>query len=92
MVDRMLFFRSERDAIRIRRRWTEGELGRLQSSAGKPGTAIVPMRESDGYKADWIGLKTLDAAKKIDFLSFEGEHIRFSQDFWEHQVLPYFNA
>jgi palmitoyl-protein thioesterase len=49
---------------------------------------IVAMRDSEGYKGDWIGLKTLDQAGKLKNASFVGEHIRFSNEFWDENVLP----
>eukprot|EP00475_Leptophrys_vorax_P031754 TRINITY_DN482_c0_g1_i1.p1 TRINITY_DN482_c0_g1~~TRINITY_DN482_c0_g1_i1.p1 ORF type:complete len:290 (-),score=81.46 TRINITY_DN482_c0_g1_i1:50-919(-) len=53
---------------------------------------IVEMRDTEAYSGDWIGLKTLDQQKKLDLLSFEGEHIRFTQQFWDEQVMPYFDV
>jgi len=50
---------------------------------------IVALRDSEGYKGDWIGLQTLDKAGKVHNASFVGEHIRFSSDFWDSTVLPY---
>jgi len=50
---------------------------------------IVPMEQSDGYKGDWIGLKSLDEAGKIHKSSFVGEHIRFNSSYWDTVVLPY---
>jgi len=49
---------------------------------------IVAMRDSEGYAGDWIGLKTLDTAGKLKNSSFVGEHIRFSSDYWDQNVLP----
>lgn len=37
---------------------------------------IQPLRESPIYKEDWIGLQTLDKAKKLKFLSVEGDHLK----------------
>jgi len=58
---------------------------------GKSGkdAPIVAMKDSEGYKGDWIGLKTLDEAGKIHTSSFVGEHIRFTSQFWDETVLPY---
>lgn len=53
---------------------------------------VVDVQDSEGYEGDWIGLKTLDQQKKIDFKSFEGEHIRFSNQFWNDEILPYFDV
>jgi palmitoyl-protein thioesterase len=65
--------------------------GRGALPARYVGTPVVELRDSQAYKEDWLGLKTLDSAKKIDFLQFPGEHIRFSAEFWSHRtVLLYF--
>lgn len=50
---------------------------------------LVDMVDTDGYKGDWIGLKTLDAAKKIDRHTYIGDHLRFSSKFWDTTILPY---
>lgn len=50
---------------------------------------LVAMRDSEGYQGDWIGLKTLDEAGKINTSSFDGEHIRFTSEYWDQNVLPY---
>ncbi|CBY11072.1 unnamed protein product [Oikopleura dioica] len=51
---------------------------------------IVPLRESDIYKEDWIGLKILDEANKLVFLTTPGGHMLFS-DAWllEDIIIPY---
>jgi len=51
--------------------------------------AIVALRDSEGYKGDWTGLKTLDLAGKLHNSSFVGEHIRFTSEYWDATVLPY---
>jgi len=50
---------------------------------------IVAMRDSEGYQKDWMGLKTLDTAGKLHNSSFVGEHIRFTDAYWDATVLPY---
>ncbi len=60
--------------------WTWGTTG-----AKAP---ITAMRDSEGYKGDWIGLQTLDKAGKLSNSSFVGEHIRFSSEYWNDNVLP----
>ena len=51
---------------------------------------IVPMEKSEGYLGDWIGLRTLDEAGRLMRLTFEGDHLRFTSDFWSKQILPLF--
>jgi len=50
---------------------------------------ITGIRDSEGYQGDWIGLKTLDNAGKLHNSSFVGEHIRFTDAYWDATVLPY---
>ena len=52
---------------------------------------IVALRDSEGYKGDFIGLQTLDKAGKLHSSQFVGEHIRFNNSYWDSVVLPYFN-
>lgn len=51
---------------------------------------VVPMRETTGYKEDWIGLQTLDRSGRLYTHSYSGEHLRFTSEFWDQTVLPYF--
>ena len=43
-------------------------------------TELVAMRDAPWYKEDWFGLKILDEAKKIEFHSTPGNHLRFKKD------------
>ena len=56
--------------------------------SGKHAT-VVPMRDTKAYAEDFIGLQTLDKAGKIDMLTYEGDHLQFSSDFWTSKILPY---
>jgi palmitoyl-protein thioesterase len=48
----------------------------------------IGLRDTDGYKGDWLGLQTLDKAGKIDIYTYVGEHLRFSNEFWNDKILP----
>lgn len=41
------------------------------------------------YTEDWIGLKTLDAAGKVKFVSVPGEHLQMAHDDVVKHVVPY---
>jgi len=41
---------------------------------------VVPMRETEWYKQDLFGLKTVDEAGKIQFNTTTGNHLQFSRD------------
>jgi len=49
---------------------------------------VVSMRDSEGYQGDWVGLKTLDQQGKLKNMTFDGEHLQFSNEFWHDNVLP----
>ena len=51
------------------------------------GKIILPYNETDLYKQDWIGLKKLDQEGKVDFLSVEGDHLRFDDQFFIHDII-----
>lgn len=53
-------------------------------------TRIQPLRESDTYKEDWLGLKTMDNANKLVFLSWKGDHLQWDDEtFVKDIVKPY---
>lgn len=58
----------------------------------KPGQdrEVVKLRDSQLYQEDWLGLKKLDMAGRLDFLEVEGDHLRFTLEwFIENIVNPY---
>lgn len=55
-------------------------------------TELVSMQDAPWYTEDWFGLKTLDAAKKIDTYSTPGNHLRFTEAFLVEMVQKYFTA
>ena len=62
--------------------WKWGESGKHAE--------VVPMRDTIAYKDDYIGLRTLDEAGKVDHHTYVGDHLRFSDSFWSSTILPYF--
>ena len=50
---------------------------------------VVPLKETQGYKEDFIGLKTLDDDKKLELLTYEGEHLGFTAEWWAKNILPH---
>ena len=46
------------------------------------GQVMLPYNETDLYKEDWIGLKTLNEDGRVDFLSVKGDHLRFDDKFF----------
>jgi len=53
---------------------------------------ILTMEQTDLYQQDWIGLKTLNTAGRLQFLSIEGNHMQIDLDwFSEYVITPYLN-
>jgi palmitoyl-protein thioesterase len=50
---------------------------------------VVPVNETDFYKNDYIGLKSLDDAGKIKRVEWPGEHLQFSNDQITNEVVPF---
>lgn len=59
-----------------------GSLKPLQAKAarGEPTHEVIPLRDSQLYLEDWIGLRGLDEADKLEFLWCNGSHMEFSLD------------
>jgi hypothetical protein len=52
----------------------------------------VPMRETPGYANDTLGLRTLDQAGKLLFISWSGDHLAIPQDGIEVIVRDFLSA
>eukprot|EP01089_Gocevia_fonbrunei_P014355 TRINITY_DN3919_c0_g2_i2.p1 TRINITY_DN3919_c0_g2~~TRINITY_DN3919_c0_g2_i2.p1 ORF type:complete len:299 (-),score=47.10 TRINITY_DN3919_c0_g2_i2:3-899(-) len=52
---------------------------------------VQTMQQTKLYQEDWIGLKTLDEAKRLDFYSVAGDHLQFTQQWFIDTIIPYFN-
>ena len=50
---------------------------------------VVPLRKSEGYRGDWLGLRTLDESKKLLTITYAGDHLAFTAEFWEAKILPH---
>eukprot|EP01134_Creolimax_fragrantissima_P007733 CFRG7733T1 len=55
----------------------------------KPGSDkdILALQDCDLYKKDWLGLKEMDEAGQLVFLSVEGDHLRFSHDWFVSEII-----
>ena len=51
------------------------------------GKVMLSYNETKLYTEDWIGLKKLDDEGKVDFLSVEGDHLRFTDEFFVHNII-----
>merc|ERR1712187_375823 len=52
-------------------------------------TQTQQLEETDGYKGDWLGLQTMQKAGKLSKLTYDGDHLRWNQSFWEDTILPF---
>jgi palmitoyl-protein thioesterase len=52
-------------------------------------TEVVPLEDSDWYKSDAIGLKTLNEAKKVQFVKIEGDHLQFTAEDITNTFIPF---
>ncbi|XP_062205722.1 uncharacterized protein LOC133907670 isoform X1 [Phragmites australis] len=50
---------------------------------------VLPPQETKLYTEDWIGLKTLDEAGRVKFVSVPGGHLRISRSDMKKYVVPY---
>ncbi|PKI41531.1 hypothetical protein CRG98_038042 [Punica granatum] len=60
--------------------------GYYPDGAFKP---IVPPNQTQLYTEDWIGLRTLDEAGKVKFISVSGNHLGISKRDMKTYVVPY---
>lgn len=51
---------------------------------------VIPLKDRKIYKEDWIGLKALSENDGIDFRTFSGEHMQFSEDDLKEVFEEYF--
>ncbi|KAL9287175.1 putative palmitoyl-protein hydrolase [Arabidopsis thaliana] len=52
-------------------------------------TPVLPPQKTKLYTEDWIGLKTLDDAGKVRFISVPGGHIEIAEEDLVKYVVPY---
>ena len=45
----------------------------------KKGEKIVPLKQSDFYINDYLGIKALDQKKKLKFVTFNQKHVKYSE-------------
>ncbi|CAF0782012.1 unnamed protein product [Adineta ricciae] len=50
---------------------------------------IVPLRESDIYLKDLLGLQVMDKQARLKFLESDTDHLRFSDQWFIDNIIPY---
>lgn len=51
--------------------------------------STIPAQQTKLYIEDWIGLKTLDKAGRVKYISVTGDHIKISNGDMRKYVIPY---
>ena len=54
--------------------------------------SVVALEDTDFYKNDLIGLKTLNEAKKVQFISIDGDHLQFSKTDINDTFIPFLTS
>ncbi|RWW19994.1 hypothetical protein BHE74_00029661, partial [Ensete ventricosum] len=52
-------------------------------------SAVLAPQQTTLYTEDWIGLKALDDAGRVKFISVQGNHLRISEDDMKKYVVPF---
>ncbi|XP_020094325.1 palmitoyl-protein thioesterase 1 isoform X1 [Ananas comosus] len=50
---------------------------------------VLPPQQTTLYTEDWIGLKALDEAGRVKFISVKGGHLRISNSDMKEHIVPY---
>ncbi|VVB12737.1 unnamed protein product [Arabis nemorensis] len=78
----LVMFQSDKVVIPKASCW----FGYYPDGASKP---LLSPQKTKLYREDWIGLKTLDVAGKVKFVSVPGEHLQMAKDDVVKYVVPY---
>lgn len=54
-------------------------------------SSVKPLNETEGYKNDALGLKTLNERGALILNEFPGDHLKYTMEWWDANVLPMFN-
>eukprot|EP01018_Ginkgo_biloba_P001580 Gb_39825 [translate_table: standard] len=52
-------------------------------------SVVLPAQETALYKQDWIGLKALDDAGRVKYISVKGNHLGISESDMQKYIVPY---
>jgi palmitoyl-protein thioesterase len=48
---------------------------------------VIPLRETQLYKEDWLGLKKMDQEEKLVFIDLEEDHLRFTMKWLADEII-----
>lgn len=60
-------------------------------SLGEDGK-VLPLNGTDFYNKDYIGLKALNEAGKVQFVKFPGDHLQFTSEDMKKTIIPFLNS
>jgi palmitoyl-protein thioesterase len=60
-------------------------------SLAEDGKTVLPLNATTFYQDDYIGVKELNEAGKIQFVSIDGDHLQFSEDDIKNTFIPFLN-
>ncbi|KAH7108117.1 alpha/beta-hydrolase [Auriculariales sp. MPI-PUGE-AT-0066] len=81
----LIMFAQEKTVVPKESSW----FGSYAPREGNEERVLVPMRRQSLYVEDWIGLRTLDEAGKVQLLTCDGEHMQLSTACLERTVGKY---
>ena len=50
---------------------------------------VVDLEDTDFYVNDYIGLRSLNEAGKVEFVSVVGDHLQFTDEDIENTIVPF---
>ena len=54
-------------------------------------SSIMLLNETEGYKDDRLGLKTLNERGDLILNWFDGDHLKYNMSWWNENILPMFD-
>jgi len=54
-------------------------------------SSVMPLNETEGYRNDSLGLKTLQERGDLILNHFEGDHLKYNMTWWNQTILPMFD-
>lgn len=84
-LDKMLLIEATEDTVVYP--YQAEQFGGWEFTDDPKNLTLYSMTQAPFYNK--FGLKTMNEAGKISFNSFKGNHLQFSNDFWNTQVLPH---
>ncbi len=53
------------------------------------GFVLLVSQQTRLYKEDWVGLRALDEAGRVSYVSFPGDHLRITKAEVDEYVIPH---